>query len=790
MKYYIGPEGPTTAQLAIVAMKPGRDELQGLLTTGVGRPLIGATGKAVDRHLLKIGTSRAQVYLTNAVKNFDDLGDPTDADITREQVELYQELVSLPNLNCIVAMGAVALASLSNFHHIDITRRRGSILRSFLGTKMVPTFHPSFYMRGEWRFAPVVEFDLRRALEQSKFPELRLPTRTYYVRPSLEEAVDWLKNLLGKHLISFDIETLRPSYIRSIAFSSDARSAYCVPLTHSDRSPYWTLDQEIAIWKLIQIVLAQEKTQYISQNGMFDCWILWQHGIETPFMDTGFDTMYAHKLVAPDLPHSLAFIDSIYTEEPFYKDESGKWDSQVRVPDNDFWSYNCKDSATTLESALNMMEDMAEVSQLAYYRKYVQLRWTPLMNMQKRGMKVSREGLIDVRRALAAERLRSEDEIKSLIGWIPNTKSKKDMEKLLGDLHVKTDLTPTGKPKTNEESMLKYAREAPEDARRILAACLEVTRRRTLVEGFLSIALDDRGFYHPHLKLNFTVSGREAGEGGDAGGPQIQNIPKRLRRLFIPDDDESEITCADLKQAEAMVVAWEADDPLLIESFLQKKDAHSVFACLMYRGWHAKTLPPDDLIASIKRVCPRCEAIGETECVHSERYTAKISGHGFRYMMGINKFLSEQARRGIFLTFETAKRARDAAISDEIAKWHERVSLTLQKTRVLMNAFGRRREFYGLFDNAMIRDGVDWLAQSHVSHVNAVAYISLNANLPPGSRLLTQTHDSIAISNKKKDRVQVVHQIENAYNQTAVIHGRDLRIPIDITHGLSWGEQK
>ena len=132
MKHFVGPVGPTTAKLAIVAEKPSTDEIS------TGEPLTGPTGQVLMRMLNRIGLKREEVYLTNSVKSFDTVGNPTNDDIRREQPGSFGNWTVLPNLNCIVALGNSALVSLSNFHYNDIGHRRGSKILAFNRTEDDP----------------------------------------------------------------------------------------------------------------------------------------------------------------------------------------------------------------------------------------------------------------------------------------------------------------------------------------------------------------------------------------------------------------------------------------------------------------------------------------------------------------------------------------------------------------------------------------------------------------------------------------------------------------------------
>lgn len=81
-------------------------------------------------------------------------------------------------------------------------------------------------------------------------------------------------------------------------------------------------------------------------------------------MANGFDTFSAHSLLCPDLPHDLGFLVSIYTDEPYYKDESGRSEtlSSRAAGENMYWTYNAKDAALTLECAFGIMQDLKEAS--------------------------------------------------------------------------------------------------------------------------------------------------------------------------------------------------------------------------------------------------------------------------------------------------------------------------------------------------------------------------------------------------------------------------------------------
>lgn len=783
---YVGPEGPKNATLAIVAEKPGRDEVK------LGRPLVGATGREVNDLLLKIGINRSSVYLTNAVKNVNNFDTPTRPEIEAEQLGLYKELAALPNLACVVAMGGVALQALSNFHLDKILAYRGSILPSFIGTKMIPTLHPTFYMRGEWRFKPVVRFDLQRALEESYTKTIDLPKRQYYIAETLEDLRAIRHELTTRvEYISFDIELMKGRYIECIAFSKDPGVAYCIPITNGKRKPYWeNINDERQAWETIHSILNQERVKYIAKNGLFDCWHLWRHGIPT-LMAGGYDVEYLHRLRAPNMPHDLGFIVSVYTREPYYKDESGSWDLQDRsVTDEQFYIYNCKDAACTLDAFYPLTEDMKECGQFKHYEEEVHPQWYPVMDMRIRGLHVDVAKLREVRERLHAEITATQQLISSRVGWLPNTKSPLDMIKLYNQLGINFEKTAKNRPKMDKEIMFTYAAKYPAH-RDILLGITGLNAVRTLQSGFTNIGLDEQNHYHPSLTLNKTKTGRLASKGADEGGPQIQNIPSSLRSIVIPDNPETdELTNADLQGAEAMLLAWFTQDPLLVGGFQKKKDIHRIRGCIIFKGWASLELPPDDMLATIHKVCDKCKGIVDS-CNHSERYLAKKSGHAMAYREGVRRFCQELRKEGIFIDEAQAKQIKARVVSKFITQWHIDVESGLRHSPWLETPLGRRREFYGILDEEMLREALAWYCQATVGQITNRAMIRMYDKLPkihPTARLITQTHDSITTTHRLQDRSAIEELYHDAFHQKMTIHGRELVIPIDIKHGPNWGE--
>lgn len=90
--------GPRPTEIALVSDYPGRDE------NSAGIPLIGKTGKEINRHLEGIGLDRRELFVANLIREWRPDSDYTQADVERDGPELAQELAEVkPSL--IITMG-------------------------------------------------------------------------------------------------------------------------------------------------------------------------------------------------------------------------------------------------------------------------------------------------------------------------------------------------------------------------------------------------------------------------------------------------------------------------------------------------------------------------------------------------------------------------------------------------------------------------------------------------------------------------------------------------------------
>lgn len=176
-----GPRPP----LVLVGEAPGRDEVR------EGRPFVGRSGQLLDRHLEAAGIERSACLVANVfrlqppgnkvghffssrakarrnglavVETWGPFGtsDYCLAEFAGEIDALAAMLADI-RPRAILALGRTPLWALTGLG--GILERRGSVLtcRLLAGAAVVPTYHPSYILRGNHHVAPLFEADMRLA---------------------------------------------------------------------------------------------------------------------------------------------------------------------------------------------------------------------------------------------------------------------------------------------------------------------------------------------------------------------------------------------------------------------------------------------------------------------------------------------------------------------------------------------------------------------------------------------------------------------------------------------------
>jgi len=141
--------GSPTADLMFVGEAPGRDEDR------QGEPFVGRAGQLLTKIIEAIGLTRDEVYIANILKcRPPNNRDPLPVEVACCSPFLFRQIeVIKPKV--VVALGAYAARTLLDTE-MAISKLRGRF-HDYRGTRLMPTYHPSYLLRNPQAKRPVWE---------------------------------------------------------------------------------------------------------------------------------------------------------------------------------------------------------------------------------------------------------------------------------------------------------------------------------------------------------------------------------------------------------------------------------------------------------------------------------------------------------------------------------------------------------------------------------------------------------------------------------------------------------
>lgn len=529
-KRIVRGRGSLASKIWIIGEAPGEWEEKR------GEAFVGPSGNELDRMELNAGLIPADVYHDNVVpvrpprNKLPLLGIPPTVfyPALAKKLERFRP-------NCVVAAGGTALKALCGVS--GITVRRGSILSSTLvpGLKVVPMVHPAELFK-DWAWRTHMIFDLKRAVEESKTPDLNLPVRTYVIRPNLAQVVEALDAIKREEKVCVDIETRR-NRIACIGLGCSKDWAISVPLEYKDGRSYWSPEEEAEVFRMISEIVEDEKKITIMQNHPFDFSFLYQYHLFC--RGQIWDTMSMHNLLWPDMRHGLDLLCSFYTREPYYKDEGKLWESWM--DEDTFWTYNCKDVCVTIEVFEKLYAELVQKKLMDFYQLHYRHQQPALLSTQLKGFRIWERRRARHRKTWGNKIVIAQQALETKFAAIMaarelkemNVYSYKEMRWLLYE-HLKLPKQydrKTGEPTTKEDALEKlYMKTRNPTLREIL----EIRGLRKYVSSYLNVTLDP----DERIRCSFghTDFGRlKATKFLDATGTNLQTIPEVGRSFFIAD---------------------------------------------------------------------------------------------------------------------------------------------------------------------------------------------------------------------------------------------------------------
>jgi len=806
---YVPGYGTGGAEIVICGEAPSFEEIS------AGIPFVGASGRELDKLLREAGINRQDCWITNVCKYFvpPNVGEQKIPFMTRAQsvgvnmeTQLQELQVELNEIkpNVIIALGGTALWGLCG--KSKISAWRGSILQG-MSYKVVGTYHPAHLLHsakgGEvtdyWQ-RPVTVLDLKRAKYQSGFKEIIRPVRSLNVCRNSAQLADFIQRFKGYKRLSIDIEA-RECIPICVGLAFTRYESLTVPLWNIDGISSIPDNDLISCLILLAQVLAEN--DIVGQNFGYDRDKIQRLGFIIKCLIS--DVMLKSFCINPELPKNLAFNTSIYTEEPYYKDE-GMYEGSVQ----DLFEGCGRDACVTLEIDEKMEPELDEIGQREFFYNFIMQLHDLYRHIEGQGFKVDEIKREELIHKYAEWSERDAYELYKIAEAEINVNSPKQVAVFLYEALGIPRRAGTGEEVLTQ--LLNNAVKKPEQRRAI-----ELILEKRRIDKTLSNTVTAPTDYDGRMKTSYFVcleTGRTSTtqleppirpwvEFRDdknklkkkAIGVAFQTITKHgdigadVRSMFIADEGEIFIQ-ADSSQAEARVVLLLADDEASLE-LIDTHDFHALTASWFFGGRE------EDYSKKV---------LGYESPIRFAGKTLRHAGH-----LGASK-----RRAAIEINTQARKYKIDFSISEkdsEIALnifhkktpniqqvFHKGVIDALDKNRTLFaglpygieSPIGGRRQFFERWNDELFRQSFSYIPQRSVSDNTKAAALRIRKRIP-NIRILLEAHDALLFSVPipKIDGYSLIikEEMEREIDfSKCSLPRRKLKIPCELEYGFNYKE--
>lgn len=336
-------------------------------------------------------------------------------------------------------------------------------------------------------------------------------------------------------------------YLGCIGYAWDVLLSMTIPTTLS----YW---QDPAVWAVVKAAMAElHADPYIdkvTQNGPFDGF--WGATEGLPVSGTWYDLLWMHRVRCPsDEAHDLAFQASLYTRQPYWKDEAKDPDSIAKYAHNNdaLWTYNGIDNCVQRELFPIHWDALLAGGRLLYYLRMDYPMMPALTELSLVGVRADIEG----RAAKFIEVRAQASEVGAAINTAAGTK-------LVAKVAVSVK-----KMKAwlygNGEGELRLPPQYAKNSKKKKVVSCDVVSIKRLMERFPSLtALQEVGtrvIKHRRLNTvaNYVKAERISADGRQYGlfkqdtllgrlscsstprdeGANLQNMDRKVRQFYLPD---------------------------------------------------------------------------------------------------------------------------------------------------------------------------------------------------------------------------------------------------------------
>ncbi|MBD9136600.1 MAG: DNA polymerase I [Alistipes shahii] len=524
---------------------------------------------------------------------------------------------------------------------------------------------------------------------------------------------------------------------------------------------------------IVRPLFGDEKIAKIGQNIKFDLMVLRRLGIT--IRGRMYDTMILHYLLDPESRHNMNALAEKYLNYKPIEIESliGKGVKQLTmdlVNVERVKEYAAEDADVTLQLKQVLYPMVEQIGLQHLYFEIEEPMIAVLADIEMAGVRIDSEALavyaVELNRKLAEleAAIRTEAGEPNL-----NINSARQLgEVLFGKMRIaeKPKMTKTKQFCTDEDYLQSFARK-----HRIVDLILEYRGVKkllsTYVEALPQLVNRTTGRIHTSFNQAVTATGRLS-----STNPNLQNIPvrddmgRRIRKAFIPSDDDHLLLSADYSQVELRLMAHLSGDESLIAAFEHGEDIHSATAAKLFN----KSL---------------------AEVTSEERRRAKTANFGIIY--GISAFgLSQRLE----IPRKEAKEIIDGYFASYpgVKKYMDNVVEKAKEEGFVSTIFGRRRYLNDISSHNAIarglaeRNAVNAPIQGSAADIMKIAMINVHRRFAAEgirSRVILQVHDELVVDMLRSEQERVTAIVTECMESAAQLK---VRLIADAGVGGNWLE--
>jgi DNA polymerase-1 len=441
---------------------------------------------------------------------------------------------------------------------------------------------------------------LELQLETDSLAGTKRESRTEYICiDKIGELEKLIAELSRKREIAVDTETTSLEAIKAelvgVSLCGEAGKAYYLPIGHKEKKRNLPRKETL---KLLEKLLSERRIQKFGQNIKYDLEVLHRAGLDIEPLS--FDTMLGSYVINPsarqhNLEH-LAFEYFNYRMQPI-TDLIGAGKKQISFAEVDidkaaFYSAEDADFTYRLRGILAPKIDELKLNHLYYNIELPLIK--VLAAMEEAGVRVDTDYLALMSKEIEGQLERLTCDIYTEAGEEFNINSTQQLSKILFE---KLKLPTKGKTakKTNFATDVRVLEElaAVHDLPRLILDYRQLGKlKNTYVDAIPMLVNEETGRVHTSFNQTIAATGRLS-----STDPNLQNIPirteigSRIRKAFIPRDDDYLLVSADYSQIELRILAHFSEDKTLIKAFNDHEDIHARTAAEVFGVEISKVTP-------------------------------------------------------------------------------------------------------------------------------------------------------------------------------------------------------